>query len=342
MPFPSRTICFRTRGGICYGWGHVVRSTRLANHIRLGYPGIRVVMLVEGGDKVIQYVLDQGLPEVLDLRENVELETEAGLIADIYPHTVVFDMLDIPGQLEALYSNKGYRTILFNDMGSHYPYGDIVICPQILDMTDAPQAAPGQIVLTGSDYFVVQEELAQLGWLRQKPPAWPRRLFVNMGGAVRQEIFEYIVAVLNILASEGIESTFLIGFDHNVETSFFTSLSEKGINLIPGTEHLADLLKDADLALAASGYMKYELAAAGVPTVLVAIVDHQEKLGQTFSEISGCAYYAGNVESLDPLVLAKKVLTLAQDAKQRWEMILFGQALVDGQAFARLEGVLLE
>jgi spore coat polysaccharide biosynthesis predicted glycosyltransferase SpsG len=105
---------------------------------------------------------------------------------------------------------------------------------------------------------------------------------------------------------------------------------------------LADLLKDADLALAASGYMKYELAAAGVPAVLVAIVDHQEKLGQTFSEISGCASYAGNVESLDPLVLAEKVLTLAQDAEQRWEMIRIGQALVDGQAFARLEGVLLD
>jgi len=203
-----------------------------------------------------------------------------------------------------------------------------------------PSAALGQIYLNGPEYFIVPEDILEVGRSRRANPSIAKKLFVNMGGVVQHPIFERIIHVLERLAERGIKSTFLMGFDSDVDCGKASNLKEKGVTLLRGTDRMGELLARADIALASSGYIKYELAAAGIPSVLVATVDHQVTLGRTFAEFGKAAIFAGDTHKADPADVASTVYALALDHKRRQEMSIAGRQMLDGQALRRIEDAL--
>lgn len=332
-------ICLRSSGGLQKGWGHVIRSARLAHHLIQSSRKLRIVIVAEGDAAIEGYLKAQGFSEVILLHNPSEVE-EREIVRLVSPDVVVIDMLRVPCKLVYLYESMGCRTVLFNDFGLKYTYGDVVICPQVMDVY--PTADPKQELLLGSDYFIVPEGLVEMCRMRHDVPVIARNLFVNMGGIVRKAVFEKTICILLHLAERGIQSRFLLGFDSDIDIDVKATsrLDLKGICLVEGTDNLPDLLKDIDFALTASGYMKYEMSAAGIPGVLLAVVDHQIPLGKMFSEKVGSALFLGEIRNADPSHVAAEVYDLAYDQERRREMERAGKKLVDGFALSRIEKVL--
>ena len=99
-------------------------------------------------------------------------------------------------------------------------------------------------------------------------------------------------------------------------------------------------LAAARLALIGAGTMKFELAALGVPTLLVAVADDQHPTGSPFAA-TGAARYLGDGRVIDPSVVVAAVRALAGDPGALAAMATAGPEAVDGRGANRLAAEIL-
>jgi spore coat polysaccharide biosynthesis predicted glycosyltransferase SpsG len=99
------------------------------------------------------------------------------------------------------------------------------------------------------------------------------------------------------------------------------------------------LMDFADIAISAAGSTVYELAASGVPSILLVAADNQVLLASE-AERRGIAINGGPASGLDSRLLA--VLDeLAGNMAKRQNMASTGQNIIDGRGAERVAGILL-
>ena len=322
----------RVRGSLTYGWGHLVRAYSLAEHLA-AQTETDVILIVEGDETVRAFAAQHALAYKA-LEMGTPLATEQELLRDHNPDVIIVDALDMEPERLELYARLAPRLVLFNDLGSPCTFGDIIIVPQCL--ASYPKPGKDQELLAGPAYFILSNNLRAHARRRDQLAATPRRLLVALGGALRAPLMRRTLEVLEQLSGSIREIDFLIGYDHDFDPAEIDFNHPAQLNIIPGTADLGPLMAGADLALAASGYVKYELAAVGTPAILVSIVDHQDMLGRAFQAHGECAHYVGDIYSVPPRAVATALDDLAHDRLRRQSMAERGQALVDGRGVERI------
>ena len=115
------------------------------------------------------------------------------------------------------------------------------------------------------------------------------------------------------------------------------------VTLFEGVSDMADIMKQADLAISAGGTTLYELCAIGVPTVVYSMADNQMEFVKAFDK-AGAVRYAGDARSDHRL--AQKIATwgtAAVDNKGfRKRMSESARALIDGEGAFRIAKEILE
>ncbi len=102
--------------------------------------------------------------------------------------------------------------------------------------------------------------------------------------------------------------------------------------------HIADFaaaMAAADVFVGAGGGTTWERAAAGVPTVCVAVAPNQEANAEALAA-AGAHVYLGRVEALSATRLAAAIAGLAFDPERRSTLVARSRALVDGRGAARV------
>ncbi|MSQ13347.1 MAG: hypothetical protein EXR47_04290 [Dehalococcoidia bacterium] len=99
--------------------------------------------------------------------------------------------------------------------------------------------------------------------------------------------------------------------------------------------NLGDLFRKADLAIVSGGVTKFESAASGAATVMLAQVEHQEAWAKVF-ENTGAALYAGPAAAVTPSSIAEVARALSQDAGFRQRLVKRATTLVDGWGASRV------
>lgn len=323
---------FWSRGGLNLGWGHVRRSQTLARAALQGPWGIYPFMLVMGDVPVLNYSRKSGMPgDYLPLEAGRERELET--LKKIHPDVLVLD--DVAFESSQLLEYKKYcRTLaVFSDLNLPYPEADVIIAPQALD--EPPPTHEHQLLLAGPKYFILEKNIARLCGRNKVIRQPPRNLLVIMGGSMPPEVFTRLAPIIETVAPLFEKIQVLLGFSYDLDAAICDKLNPM-VEFISGAEDISPYLAQADMALASSGYVKYELAAAGVPSVLVSIVEHQDKLGATFAEKTGCAVYAGNIHG----TLAERIVEIIHDMYQKYEHRLKvstrGQEVLDGGGGERI------
>lgn len=323
-------FCLRVRASLTYGWGHMLRAYTLARFLARD-DAMQVTVLLTGDRAACAYAAAQAIPHAV-LPADASPVREETWLRDYAPDVIIVDVLEIAAEQLRRYVRHCRRLVLFNDMGAMHAEGDILIIPQLLERY--PQPVAGQEHLVGPDYFILSESLQAHLERKVHPSEPPLHLLVVLGGAVRLPLYRKVMAILERLDALIGSIDLLLGYDHDFDPQ--TIPCDPRVRLLAGTEDVGALMARADLALAASGYVKYELAAVGTPMVLVSIVEHQDLLGSTFAAQGGCATYVGNIASLDPAAVAGELQRLARDEEARRAMSRRGQALVDGRGLARI------
>jgi spore coat polysaccharide biosynthesis predicted glycosyltransferase SpsG len=333
-------IYIRSKGGLSYGWGHVIRSLSLAQYLIKSNKLAQIFVAIEGDSAVCDFIKKQNISCSI-LPVNISVKEEEHELKELKPDVIVVDMLQIPMSLLSRYRVNCHKLIIFNDLGVEYKTGDIIINPQLLP--SYPPVRKGQRHLSGTDYYIISENILKAKKTMKpggvKPKA--KKLLIVMGGSIKKNVFEKIIKIIENLLDLELKIDFVLGYDFDFDLAPFASLGKKGVSFVYGTDNIGDLMTKADQAFASSGYVKYELAALGVPAILISVVDHQEILGSVFAREGKCADYIGDIKEIDAVTLAKKIKDLSRDQEKREIMSKAGRQLVDGNALERIEKELI-
>lgn len=324
-------ICLRTRGGLQYGWGHLVRTARLGHFMRARHPDWRIVIIAEGNVEVKPMALGWNGPWI-QLPTKTTVKQEKAWLRKYRPDMVFVDMLKAPSQLLAIL--KEYTPILaaFNDLAYPYQEPDLIICPQLLNSYPAPRT--GQRWLSGLDYFILPNQLMVNKKLRTKERI--EKVLLVLGGALSAEVSKWLSKLLKQLQNQPYQTVVALGFAQAKDIARWQGVFNSKIIFETNPKALLARMVEADLAMAASGYVKMELAAAETPALLVSIVKHQDRLGAIFAEKTGAALYLGNINSVSSEKVIKSIAELNADQERRQTMAYAGRKSIDGQGAQRI------
>ncbi|MGH7034623.1 MAG: hypothetical protein ACREFL_12905, partial [Stellaceae bacterium] len=100
-------------------------------------------------------------------------------------------------------------------------------------------------------------------------------------------------------------------------------------------ENMAGLMAKADLALASFGMTAYELAAVGVPMLLLCLSEEHRVSATSLAE-AGAAEVAGIAKDVTDAGLEEAIARLAADDARRERLGRRARALIDGKGAARI------
>ncbi len=325
-----------SHGGLTLGWGHMLRSLSMYRYMTSSGRWKSVEMLVQGDRKAEAFVKKEKLTNYF-LPLDSPVEMQLSILKELEPDVLILDMLKIEDDMLELFKRYCKLIVLFNDMGYQYQYGDIIICPQYLPRY--PEKVSNQTLLLGSKYFVVNNSIQKYKNKDKCITKKVENLLVLMGGCIKQEIFIHVMEVVKHLLHFNIK--FILGYAHSID---ITRVGNKNshVSFINGTKEIGALMYEADIALASSGYVKYELAAIGVPSILVSIVDHQHLLGKIFAEKSRSCVYLGDILKLPYKDIVSNIIELSMNYEKRVAFSEAGKELIDSLATQRIENEILE
>ncbi|MBO6241609.1 MAG: UDP-2,4-diacetamido-2,4,6-trideoxy-beta-L-altropyranose hydrolase [Butyrivibrio sp.] len=165
-------------------------------------------------------------------------------------------------------------------------------------------------------------------------------------GKILQEIYSEESPCRKVLAFNDFRCLVIVGAlfeeDYKRELREFAKVNPS-VTLFEGVSDMADIMKQADLAISAGGTTLYELCAVGVPTVVYSMADNQMEFVKAFDK-AGAVRYAGDAR--DNHRLAQKIVTwgtAAVDSKGfRKRMSESARSLIDGKGALRIAKAIME
>jgi spore coat polysaccharide biosynthesis predicted glycosyltransferase SpsG/RimJ/RimL family protein N-acetyltransferase len=303
-------VAFRCDADGVVGAGHVARCVQIALALEAGggrakfagrYEGIGALLLEEAGLEAVPTADGPaGIPEDVD--------------------AAVVDSYEIPAsEVEAA---SRLRPVAVIEDGPSPPRAGAVLSYH-LDAAERTAVPAGVVAIRGPDYAPVRP--AAVAARRQRALA---HALVSAGASsIGESILDRAVEALRGL--DGVE-------DILVAAQPGESMPGARRQLVAPGEMPA-LLRWADVAVSAAGSTPYELACAGVPSVLAAVADNQLPIMQAFNA-------AGLAVGVDARTGAERLpaaVAHLADAGLRTRLAAAGPAVIDGYGAYRARDALL-
>jgi spore coat polysaccharide biosynthesis predicted glycosyltransferase SpsG len=328
------TVLFHTRAASVYGWGHIIRSGRLADVLK-GSADCRFVVEAQPDTKA--YLSTFGRPVLNRFDDPVPTDEGAyrAALGGWRPAVVVFDMLNPNLTALAAYWALGAKIIVLSDEGHHCAGADVTLCPNPRELW---ASAKPDVMTGGLEYVLVPPGLDDLrGTIGEGSTP---RLLVNSGGTTTQRTFDKMIEVLRHLDHAGLRGKYVLGYSSDVDLGNARTLVPN-FEIVAEGQDMRTLVQDATFAFVTAGYIRYELAYLGLPMILTGIVDHQHVFGEWFAAAS-MADYAGPLYETPAEELAVRVIAFAKDRKRQIAQRNAGMQLIDGAGARRMADLVLE
>lgn len=293
------------------------------------YPeSLQPLLAAEG---CVSVVLDRIHPDPGDLATTLQL---------LPPDAVaVLDGYHFDERYQAALSTAA-RLLVIDDAGHLPAYSGYALLNQNLHAAQVEYAEAPPLRLLGPDYALLRREFRQH---RGPPRATPERvtkLLISLGGADSNNDTLGVLDALDVCEPTGIEARVVVG-PINAHRESLESFAEARdwVALVHNPSDMAGLMAWAELAITSAGSICWELAVAGLPSILLALADNQIPLGREMED-AGAAVFAGQPESIATETLAAIIRTTFLDPIGRAEMSSTAARLVDGKGVIRVTEVL--
>jgi UDP-2,4-diacetamido-2,4,6-trideoxy-beta-L-altropyranose hydrolase len=193
-------------------------------------------------------------------------------------------------------------------------------------------------LLVGPQYALLRSQFNAWGDWQRQIPREARNILVTFGGGRTAALAQDVAWALPQWLQKPSEVHLLTGkVDTAVSLPAGTNIA---FHVDERIEDIAARMVWADLAITAGGTTCYELAAMGVPAVIVAVAENQRNNAAAFTA-AGAAVCVGEALEGLPQGLGRVVAELAANQDIRRAMSRAGRALVDGKGSERVAQVLL-
>lgn len=306
------------------GLGHLQRDLALGE-AWLAAGGAAAVLLGDGRPEIVNRVTHTGLDAIVVSGDGQAAPAAITTAAADAAWCVLDGYSTGLGRLEA--ARVARRVGLIDDHGRTGLASADLVVDHNPGATAEPYRDTGATVLAGARYTL-------LGAAHRPQPGLGTtgdRVVVVMGGSVDPATVGFVRDVVERLEVPA-GCIDLVGLAGAVSPG-------SGVNVIGRDEPLAPVFRSARIAFSAAGSTTWELAAAGTPTVLVAMASNQMPVGEVAAEV-GIARYMGPVGSATPAEVAEAVSDLWQDRARIAAMAERGPRLVDGRGAGRVVAAL--
>lgn len=328
----NEIIAIRVDGNSEIGFGHLMRMKALAREFsKLGAEVIFLSRNPENieGYRVLQLDWQSGNEEDL-LVEEMLMDLQVGiLIIDSYDYTQ--ERLERPGRLELL-------SVYIDDLNRH-PFNTDFVVNGNLYAPGLPYRGKSRFLL-GTQYLLMREEF--VGVPLRLPNPGVEHVLITFGAADMENVTPGILHELKHYAQfKDLHWHVVIGpvFRNAAEIEAVTKdCPNVTLHYNPDIKKLMDF---CDICVSAAGSTTYELAACGVPALLVIAADNQVRMARE-AERQGIAFNLGWHHELEAAKLYSALDSLINNQILREKMARHGQELIDGRGAQRVAAILVD
>ncbi len=357
---------FRVDASTEIGSGHVMRCLTLADELSdLGakceficrpHKGDMIAVIEERGYSVI--ILPKGNIHEGKQGENsnahahwlgATLEQDAKdtieALGKIVPDWLIVDHYALEARWERALSNACKRLMVIDDLADRPHVCDLLV-DHGLEHTEANYndlVAPHTRLLCGTEYALLRPEFSTMreeSLARRHRPQL-RRIIVSMGGVDKDNATGKVLA--GLAENENlrtIELTVIIGpqapWLDNVRQ--LCAAMPQPIRLLVDPIHMAELMRDADLAIGAAGTMSWERCCLGLPSIVCSIAKNQVGVASSLERAGAALAVHDLTESLAALGRHLAALT---EPEALVVMATNAARITDGRGASRIAAQLL-
>lgn len=317
-------VDFRVDASIEIGTGHVVRCLTLAK--ALGNLGVRCRFICRPHNgNMLDEITAQGftalaLPTLrsdattmggtfahaswLATTAEQDAEETIDIMKTNLPNWVVVDHYGIDRAWEVVVHAAGIKVLAIDDLADRPHH-----CDAILDHGLNHGAAEYSHLLTrqtkcffGPKYALLRPEFAEIraSSLDRRQTPSINHLIISMGGVDKDNATgRFLAAVAGSTWAEGIEMTVVMGPRAPwLEEVRSEAANMRGqVKVLVGTNRMAELMHDADLAIGGAGTSSWERCCLGLPSIVLVLADNQKKVA-TSLECAGAAWVAKSLPDI--------------------------------------------
>ena len=269
----GRRILFRCDGDERVGMGHVVRCLALAEELRDTH-GCRVSFAVASGPPGVRKIRQAGFRVAEKPADMIEAQWMDRVLAEERPHAVVMDFrTDLPREAVRAWKRSGARIITLDDPTDRRLEADLAFYPPVPQVREMDWTGFSGKLFAGWEWVILRRQ-----FLRTFPP--PDNpvpvVLITMGGSDPKGLTLLAVEALERIP-EPLHGIVLLGpgFSHHKELGRLLARASRPYEVLEDVSDVASVMARADLAVASFGATAYELAAVGVPSVLLCLTaDH--------------------------------------------------------------------
>ena len=315
------------------GMGHAYRIALLAHEL------VRheLIIVCEAEDQLAYDYLSKLNYQILMVEKGKLLDR----VIELQPALVVNDILDTDFEYIKALKSAGIRVVNFEDMGPGSAEADLVI-----NALYSHQVSSGQH-LVGPRYFCLRDEFLHLPEMPKKERM--ERVLLTFGGTDENNLsVKTLLSILPVCVAEDIEIDIVVGPGYPHTETLAAEVLASGFNKISyssSVSNISDHMINADVAITSGGRTVFELAAIGVPTIVVC--QNERETEHSFASNENGIINLGLCDQVSEQLIADTFAKVLQDNEFRQTLLAKikaidlsgGKARVIGEINGLLSGV---
>jgi len=209
--------------------------------------------------------------------------------------------------------NAPNRTLVCYDDNALYEYNcDILLNANLYaDELSFKLAGKSPHMLLGGNYALLRREFRES--VPNTASDYANRVFVCFGGSDLRSMTARVVEALQDI--DGIQLSVVLGGYTTCDEDVFSVAGENTV-VYKAPESIYEIMRYCDIAVASSGSMIYELAAIGLPSIIITQAENQFLIAEYMLR-NGLMKCVGNWENVDFTFLKNEAELLLADASRR-------------------------
>ncbi len=341
MAASSAPVLFRCDGGAAIGWGHAIRCAALAQALRAA--GVESVFAMRAPDSgLAEYLEDAGQPVCAIPPDADDVEATAALLRELGSRLLVVDSYVLGRAfLDGVHAATSVPRVVIDDFDERDLACEAVVVGNHwageLDLS----GTGADLVLAGTEFALLRSEF-EPGRRPARNEGDPPLVLITLGGGQLGAATVELAAAIDAL-DQPLRITVMLGSSSGAAIDSvreFARAASHEVEVEIDTRDVAGLLARTTLAVSAAGTTCFELAASGVPGVLVVVDDNQARGAAKWAEL-GAFESLGPLAHVDPALVAERANALLGDPSQRQSLSRRASELVPGDGARRVAAALI-
>ena len=335
----SGTVVLRCDGGSRLGMGHVMRMLSIGNALR-SQEGLGVLFAVMEDETARARIESDGFPVAYGKCVEDEGAWLASLVKERRAQALLLDVrTGLPRDAVAQIRATGVLVGVLDDGSERRLEADLAFYPPVPQVRALDWSGFDGTLAVGWDVVPLSPQFERMPTLRRSADLPNRpRLLLSMGGSDPGGFTRPTArAVLGLRARLGdaFDLKVVIGPGFEDGDGLAAQLEAEGADVALRPRGLADLMRQADLAVVAYGVTAFELGAIGVPAIYLCRNADDRASASAFEE-AGLGVSAGLFDDGAPERIAEVVEGLIADGDALRAMAVKGPRILDRKGGMRI------